>query len=103
MKNKLCKIGLTFLIPASLVLAFFASKINTGALELSRWDKHVLSTHTALFFFIIMAVAGMGGYIASKQKSKRRKLIINVVALSLAMLLAGILSTFQPFLGYIGR
>jgi len=96
------KIALTLLIPISLILAYFAGKINTGAWELTRWDKHVLSTHTALFFFIIMSVAGMGGYIASKQKSKRRKLIINVVALSLAMLLASILSMFQPFLGYIG-
>ena len=96
------KIILTFLVPASLALSYGASKINSGAWELSRWDKHALSTHTVLFFFNIMAVAGMGGYIASKQKSKRRKLIINVVALSLAMIIASILSMFQPFLGYIG-
>jgi len=96
------RILLTFLIPLSLALAYFASKINTGAWELARWDTHVLSNKTALFFGIIMAVAGMGGYIASKQKTKRAKLVINVASLTLAMITAYVLGRFTPFLGCVG-
>ena len=102
MKNKLYKVGLTLLVPTSLVLAFFAAKLNTGALELSRWDIHVLSTHTALFFGILMCTGGMGGYLASKQRTKRRKLIVNASTLALVLLLANVLGRFTPFIGYIG-
>lgn len=96
------KIILTLLVPASLVLAYFASKINTGAWELSRWDTHVLSNMTALYFGILMCVGGMGGYVASRQKTKRRKVIVNASTLAIVLLLVQVLGRFAPFIGYIG-
>jgi len=97
------KIGLALLIPASLVAAYGASKINTGAWELTRWDSHVLSSHTALFFGTLMCVGAMGGYLASKQKTKRRKLIANALTLVVVLLLVQVLGRFQPFIGYVGQ
>ena len=97
------RIGLAFLVPASLVVAYFASKINTGAWELVRWDTHVLSNMTALYFGILVCVGGMGGYLASKQKTKRRKLTTNIVTLVIVLLLANVLGSFMPFLGYVGQ
>ena len=91
------------LIPASLVVAYFASKINTGAWELTRWDIHVLSNMTALYFGTLMCVGGMGGYLASRQKTKRRKLVVNASTLALVLLLANVLGSFMPFIGYIGQ
>ena len=97
------KRGLTLLVPLSLIAAFFASKINTGALELQRWDTHVLSNMTALYFGILMCVGGMGGYLASKQKTKRRKLIANALTLVVVLLLVQVLGRFTPFIGYTGQ
>ena len=97
------KIGLASLVPLSLIAAFFASKINTGALELQRWDTHVLSTHTALFFGILMSCGAIGGYLASRQKTKRRKIIVNASTLCVVLLLVQVLGRFTPFLGYVGR
>lgn len=97
------RLALTLLVPLSLVSAYFASKINTGAWELTRWDIHVLSNMTALYFGILMVVGGMGGYLASKQKTKRRKVIVNASTLTVVLLLANILGRFMPFIGYIGQ
>jgi len=103
MKNKLYKAGLTLLVPVSLTLAYFAMRLNTGALELVRWDSHILSSHTALFFGILMCVGAMGGYLASKQKTKRRKLIANALTLVVVLLLVQVLGRFTPFLGFVGK
>jgi len=99
----LTKIGFALLVPLSLVSAYGASKINTGAWELTRWDTHVLSTHTALFFGILMSCGAIGGYLASRQKTKRRKIIVNASTLCVVLLLVQVLGRFTPFLGYVGR
>jgi len=103
MKNKLYKAGLTLLVPVSLTLAYFAMRLNTGALELVRWDTHVLSNMTALYFGILVCVGGVGGYLASKQKTKRRKLIANALTLVVVLLLVQVLGRFMPFLGFVGK
>ena len=97
------KLALTLLVPVSLVCALFAAKLNTGAWELTRWDTHVLSTHTALFFGILMSCGAIGGYLASRQKTKRRKITTNIVTLGVVLLLVQVLGRFTPFLGYVGR
>ena len=97
------KIPLAFLVPASLAAAFFASKLNTGAWELSRWDTHLLSNMTALYFGILVCVGGVGGYLASKQKTKRRKVITNALTLVFVLVLVQVLGRFMPFLGYVGQ
>lgn len=96
------KVLLTLLIPLSLALAYFASNVNTGAWELSRWDSHVLSNMTAMYFGILMCAGGMGGYVASRQKTKRRKMIMNISTLVVVLLLANVLGRFMPFVGYTG-
>ena len=103
MKNRLHKVLLTLLVPLSLVTAYFASKLNTGALELQRWDEHVLSNMTALYFGILVCVGAIGGYLASKQKTRRRWLIANALTLVVVLLLVQVLGRFMPFLGYVGQ
>ena len=97
------KIPLALLVPLSLIAEFFASKLNTGALELQRWDTHTLSNMTALYFGILVCVGGVGGYLASKQKTKRRKLIANALTLVVVLLLVQVLGRFMPFLGFVGK
>jgi len=97
------KVLLTLLIPASLTVAYFASKINTGAWELTRWDVHVLSNMTALYFGTLMLTGAAGGLIASRQKTKKRKVVVNASTLAVVLLLANVLGRFMPFLGYIGQ
>ena len=97
------KIPLAFLVPLSLIAAFFASKLNTGAWELSRWDTHLLSNMTALYFGILVCVGGVGGYLASKQKTKRRKVITNALTLVFVLVLVQVLGRFMPFLGFVGK
>jgi len=45
----------------------------------------------------------MGGYLASRQKTKRRKLIANALTLVVVLVLVQVLGRFTPFIGYTGQ
>ena len=58
-------------LPLWLLFAFLAKPLITGTEGLTGWTETVISSKNALFFFNIIAVGMMGGYIASRYRSRK--------------------------------
>ena len=92
---------LTLLVSTLLIfISLPAWRVNTGSLELIRWDTIILSNKTALFFFDLMAVAGIGGFIAYKYRKKGNKgmyVLTMLVTWILVLFFGFVLKNAMPF------
>ena len=84
------------LIPAWFILAYLSVPLVTGVEIVYPLRGVILSGKNALFFFNIIAVAAMGGYIASKfRHNKPLYITIQVTTFTLVILIAWLTSKIQ--------
>ena len=70
-------------------LAWLAKPLVTGIEGLTTWTDTTISSKNALFFFNIIAVGMLGGFIASRYRN-RKPIYITIQALTLvAVLIVG--------------
>jgi len=77
-------------------VAYFAKEITTGAVELTRWNSLVISNKTALFFMVMMTIAGFGGYVSSKFTGKKKTMIL-AITYSIVFITGYVMSKAVPF------
>ena len=76
-------------IPLWILFAWLAKPLVTGIEGLTTWTDTTISSKNALFFFNIIAVGMLGGFIASRYRN-RKPIYITIQALTLvAVLIVG--------------
>ncbi len=83
-------------IPLWVFLAWKAKAVTTGSVELTRWDSIVISNKTFLFFFVLTAIGGFGGYLSTKVP-KKRKVYVLAATYALVFTTGYIMAQAQPF------
>ena len=66
---------------AAILLLDSALEINTAAAEAHRWREVIVSNKTFLFFFNLIIIGVIGGYIGSKYK-RRPKIRFTIMAIT---------------------
>ena len=76
-------------LPLWLLFAWMAKPLVTGVEGLTSWTETIISSKNALFFFNIIAVAMMGGYLASRYRDRKTIYIAIQVGTLIAVLIVG--------------
>tara|TARA_B100000949_G_scaffold133625_1_gene117714 strand:+ start:1010 stop:1312 length:303 start_codon:yes stop_codon:yes gene_type:complete len=76
-------------LPLWLLFAWMAKPLVTGVEGLTSWTETIISSKNALFFFNIIAVAMMGGYLASRYRDRKTIYITIQVGTLIAVLIVG--------------
>ena len=84
--NKAINLIALLSIPVWILFAYLAKPLVTGIEYSSPVPEIILSSKSALFFFNIIAIAIIGGYIASKFR-KRKLLYISIQATTFALVI----------------
>jgi len=96
MLTKIIQGASVLLIPVWILLAYLSVPLVTGVEIVYPLRGVILSGKNALFFFNIIAVAAMGGYLASKFRNNKPVYIaIQTTTFILVILIAWITSKIQ--------
>jgi len=101
LKTKVINASTILLIPVWVLFAYLAVPLISGIELISPVRTLILSSKSALFFFNILAIAMVGGYIASKYRSNKPLYIgIQATTFSMVILIAWITSKIQHSHGW---
>ncbi len=99
--TKIVNVSAILLIPIWVLFAYWAVPLISGVELISPVRTLILSSKSALFFFNIISIAMVGGYIASKYRSNKPLYItIQVSTLAMVILIAWVTSNIQHSHGW---
>ncbi len=100
LKTKIVNIFIILLIPVWIKFAYLAVPLTTGVELSNTAEDLILSSKSALFFFNIITIAMVGGYVASKYRTNKPLYIaIQSSTLIMVILTAWATSNIQHSLG----
>jgi len=85
------------LIPVGLAAAVLVHPLATGAEELVRWQTIVFANKTALYFMLLMAIGGLGGYYWGRVHSPISKVAVACTTVTIFLLVGWMMSLMSPF------
>ena len=101
LKTRVVNVSAVLLVPVWVLFAYWAVPLISGVELISPVRTLILSSKSALFFFNIISIAMVGGYIASKYRSNKPLYIgIQVATFGMVILVCWILSQIQHSHGW---
>ena len=84
---------LFIMLPVWVLCAWAQKPLITGVESITRWTENILSSKNAMFFFNIMMIAAVGGFLASKYRHNKKIYILIQVVTLLMVILTGYITS----------